>query len=342
MEDTALYRPILKKAYLITKKFKNLWFFGLFAAILGTGGEYEIFIRAMSRPNNVDGVILGTLTSFKEGWTSGAALGGNFWSNFWSLLITDPLSVIGIILLLIVSITIALFFIWLTLISQIGLIRNGDLAGKNKRAGINEGIDFAVKNFWPVLLINVVLKIILFIIFLLLGEMVILLSARGAAGVAIYYLLFLIFVFIVFIISFLLRYQIFYLLLKKQKLMAALKSSWKLFVKNWLISLEMALVMFMLYIIATILTLLAGLVIFNLFFIIIFNFALPFWLFNLLLFIVFLSVIIIIPLITALLSTFQWSAWTLLFNRLTAGKGISKVIRISQQLPQLPNYLMRK
>ncbi len=40
MEEIALYRPIFKKTWQIIKKHKPLWFFGIFAAILGTGGEF--------------------------------------------------------------------------------------------------------------------------------------------------------------------------------------------------------------------------------------------------------------------------------------------------------------
>jgi hypothetical protein len=40
----SLYRSILKRAWEISWKFKYLWFFGLFAALLGNGGEFEIIL----------------------------------------------------------------------------------------------------------------------------------------------------------------------------------------------------------------------------------------------------------------------------------------------------------
>ena len=41
----SIYRSILKQAVNIAWKFKYLWFFGLFAALAGNGGIYNIGIN---------------------------------------------------------------------------------------------------------------------------------------------------------------------------------------------------------------------------------------------------------------------------------------------------------
>ena len=43
----SLYRSILKTTWVITKKYKFLWIFGIFALWLGNNGEIQMFFRAL-------------------------------------------------------------------------------------------------------------------------------------------------------------------------------------------------------------------------------------------------------------------------------------------------------
>jgi hypothetical protein len=63
MEPT--YRPILKKAWHIAWRFKYLWFFGLFAALLGTGGMYNVNL-SVDEASNQGNWLMG-LKSFLSG-----------------------------------------------------------------------------------------------------------------------------------------------------------------------------------------------------------------------------------------------------------------------------------
>lgn len=341
MEDKALYRPILKKSWAITKNYKNLWFFGLFAALLGLAGEYEILGRAVTYPPKDDqGIIAETINNFILGFQEGAAFEGGFWSNMWSAMMAEPLSLIIPIILLLVTLGITAFVIWLAVISQIGLINNVNLISRNKKTTINSGIDFAVKKFWPILGIDVVLKIILSILFFVWGGLILVLTFKGAAGLLLYYLVFVIFIVIVWIVSFLAKYQVFYILLKQQKIVPALNSSWKLLKTYWLISLEMAFILFVIYIVSLIIT---GTIVASLMAV---PFILPIY-FNISLFMAVIISLLVIILsliislwITAVLAVFQWSAWTLLFNKLIAPRStVSSIVRASRSMP---NYLFRK
>ena len=40
-----LYRNIFSQSLKITWRYKYLWFFGLFSALLGNGGEIELLLR---------------------------------------------------------------------------------------------------------------------------------------------------------------------------------------------------------------------------------------------------------------------------------------------------------
>ncbi len=332
MEDHALYRPILKKAWQIAIKMKSLWFFGLFAAILG-GGEFEILMRALGDPENKFGLMGETMRGLGQGLGQGAS-NGHFFANTGQTIMNQPLSFIMALVVMVVAILIILFFIWLSVVSQAGLIRNLDLANKNKKSAINEGVAFAQKNFWPVLGINALFKIIIFFILILVGWLLIL-WPFGLAGRLLYLILFIVAIAIILILSFIARYQTFFLLLKKQKFGPALKSAWKLFKNNWLISIEMAFILFVAYFIAAVITSIITLVLMAIPFILTFYLASPWWLIACSSVIILVLIAVIALMITAILSVFQWASWIMLFTRISGGDGVSRILRSAGTWPDI-------
>lgn len=338
MEETKLYRPILLKSWQILKKFKTLWFFGFFSAIVG-GGEYEILANTMSNPLNSRGVVWDIMNNFSKGWENGIQAGGNAFSNIGSAIMQNPVATVLAILIFIVTGAIAAFLIYLSIVSQIGLINNLNLAAKNRHASISDGFKAATKIFWPVFWATAIFKIVIGIVIGLFVQALISFANFSTATIVIYLILFTVFVALVLIISFLWKYQLLYLVLKKQKISKALKSSWKLFAKNWLVSIEMAALMLAIYLVAAFLTMLAWVVIWDLFLILFIKFILPLWLIGVALLLVLLVALLAAFFITAILTVFQWSAWVLLFNRLDSGDGVAKLVRYSQELP---SYFVNK
>lgn len=336
MEETALYRPILKKAWQITTRLKSLWFLGLFAAILSSGGEFELLTRIIFNRDTSQSTTKGIIDNFMLGIQNSLQTGESFWSNAWSSLITNPVAMITTLLVLIVVMAITLFIIWLAIVSQVGLINNVSLVDKKKKFTINGGIDAGVEKFWPVLSVNIIYKIILFIIFMLLGKELITFVTLGTAGTIIHIISLVLFSIITVIVSFIIRYQIMFIVLKKERVMPAMKSAWNLFVKNWLVSLEMAVLMFIVYAIAVYLTafitsvLLAIPVVF-----ITYTTQIPVWFVMIIGLTSVLAIFIITFIITAMLSVFQWSSWTLLFNKISGNSAISRITRLSEQSPNI-------
>ena len=344
METSSLYRPILRKSWLITKKFKSLWLFGIFATLVSSGGEYEIISRAIYNPTG-GGFFNDIINSFRLGIDNGLAMsGGHLWQNIWIALTQNTQSLLTAIAILIIAVAITLFIIWLVTVSQIGIIRNTALADKNKKFTVNEGIAFGNANFWPVLLSNVILRVVLFVLFWVIGKEIIFLYKSGTWGVLAYYLSFIVFVIITLIVSFIIKYQIYYLLLKKKKFIESFRLAWELFIKNWLISLEMALIMFLVYLATAFIALFISVILWAIFFSVvpIYLSVLPFILkITLAALSVILSVIIAI-FIASVTTTFQWTGWTILFNKLDGGDEESKIARLSQQIQQIPEYLAKK
>lgn len=343
MQTTSyLYRPALKKAVEITKKFKPLWFFGIFAVLVSAGGEYEIISRAFY---NVDegGLINSFLVAFQSGWQEGMQLAnGNFWSNFGQMVSSNPAALISTLFVLLLILTLTLFISWLAVVSQIALVKGCSLAGKNKKFSIVEGVEYANGNFWSILLIVAILKFILFLMFALLGWELVLLFGTGVLGVIIYLVSFTVFVMAVLVISFILKYQTFYILLKRQKFQTALNSAWNLFTKNWLISLEMALLMFLAYLVS------AALSAFIIYFfsgiplvVIPFYFmAMPGLLKILVAVIAVILMVIGVLFVTAVMTVFQMAGWVALFERLEGDDGSSKLERWGEDLKQLPKVML--
>ncbi|MDO8669642.1 MAG: hypothetical protein Q7K65_05095 [Candidatus Buchananbacteria bacterium] len=343
MEENKIYKPILKKAWAITWKFKSLWFLGFFAALISSGGEFELLSRIISDPASNQSFIREMINSFQTGIQDNLPAGGNLWSNLWSVISSAPTSLVTAVLVILITIIIALFVLWLMIVSQIGLIKNIDSAKENKMSTINEGIDAGVEKFWPILIINIVYKIILLVIFLVLGKEILLLITLGTLGSVIHVVSLVLFSIIVVIISFLIRYQILYIVLRKEKILSALKSAWKLFLGNWLISLEMAFILFIVYMVvfylATFLTavLLAVPLIF-----VTYSSQIPALVLMILVLTSVLAIVIMTLLVTALLSVFQWSSWVILFNQINTNKTLSKIARLSAKSPNIPNIFKKK
>ena len=62
-----LYRDIIKEAWYITWRRKFLWFFGLFAVLLGNGGEYEILIQNINAVSNQQTIVYNLQNIYNNG-----------------------------------------------------------------------------------------------------------------------------------------------------------------------------------------------------------------------------------------------------------------------------------
>ncbi len=334
-----LYRPVISKAWEVTKKHKSLWFFGLFAILVSAGGEYELIMSAMN--NDASGSLISAfITSFQSGWAEGSKLTqGGFWANFGQLLSTNygALMMAAFIFLLIVVVT--LFFIWLAVASQIALVKNASLALRNRKSTIGEGFLFANANFWPILGITALLKAGLFIIVSILAWEFWALSSFGWLGNFAYILSFIILGSAAIIFSFILKYQGFYVLLKRQKLKKAFLSAIGLFKENWLISLEMGFVMFGFYLLAAslsvlLLSIFAGIPLIVVPF---YLMALPVMIKVIVSVLAFILAILSLLAISSVITVFQWAGWTCLFDKLEgADESVSKIERVAQSVMNIP------
>ncbi len=326
----SLYRKIFKKSLFITWNNKYLWFFGLFAAVLGAIGKYEVSL------NKISGDLQeGLLPWFSSLWNS-EIFASISWSSTVETFQANPVSFFIIIGLFLILLILAVFFIWLTIISQVGLINNSAEAFKtNKKrtkSGIKEGVLAGVKNFWPALGLNVIIKTLVYILFALLALSFIAVTTgvnSQLVGVT-YVILFIVFIPLALILSLLLKYAVCFLVIKQEKFLKSLEKSWHLFINNWLVSIEMAAILFVFQFLLT------GALI-----LIMLTFSIPFVLLALLTANFFVSAfslvinfslllgIILMFFFGAIFTTFAISSWTGLFLELSGNKNVlSKIIRL--------------
>jgi len=317
------YRDILKRSFVIVKKYKFLWFFGFFAAFLGAGGEFNTVYRNYSGIGETSEGIFGLQSLYQ---------GGIFWSlynNIETFFITYPWQAFFLFLIIAV---IFIVVVWLAIVSQVALFDTANKIAKNKKVNYSEGYSAGNKHFGSVLLINIIVKVILYGLLVAIATPLLswfLLRGNIWGGILFVILLFFCFVPISIIVSFIVKYAVAYIVIKEQRAGQAVKLGWQLFKKNWLISIEMALIILVLGIAAGLIILIAiGLASVPFFLIAIaalfFGSSTGFYV------AVVLGVVtwfVIIAILGSAYVAFQYTAWTLLFLELVGDKARSKLMR---------------
>ncbi len=321
---TSLYRQILKKAWLITRKFRYLWPLGIFAAFLGNGGEYQVLFKQMNDVSYQSDTIL-------------------VWKNnlnaFLPTLDLNSGKVLLVSLSLLISLIILIAFLWLVISSLAGLIKGAAAADKEERFKARILIKEGSKKFWPILGLNIIAKVIVYgILILILAPLMLATFAQNnsAGNFLVILLTFLIFIPLTIIVSLITKYASAEVVLKNEQLWASFKKGWRLFSNNWLISLEMAFVIFVINIVIGLGFVLFSLILFAPFFFfgIVYTISSP-SLFNSLIYISLTLLLIASVFVGALLATFQISSWTLLYLKLTSGaKVYSKIVRWVATMPE--------
>lgn len=323
------YREILKRSWNISWKNKSLWFFGFFASIISFGAELKIFSKAFSQESGLK-TINDIGLFIKTGIFSKEAL-----QNIPHLLRTETSTMLLLFLYLLVILAMTAFFIWLATSSQISIIDAVKKLNKDnqQKISIKEQIKKSKSKFWPVLGMNALIWLIINGITLLISLLLVVILIQNKTYLTLLYgLLFIIFIPIILFISFVIKYAIAYIVIDGKKVSSALKNGWIMFKKNWLISIEMAITLFFINILAMLVVSFASFLIFILFSgiavttaIFVFSSQAFFWT---LIVIAIIIALIIIALSGAIVNTFQISAWTELFVKLKENKASSKLERI--------------
>lgn len=322
------YRAILKQAWKISWRNKFLWFFGFFASLVSFTVESKIMSRSFNQESGISS--LNDLMLF----ISTGIFSADAWGNALNLFRTNPGTMALLILFLLIILAIVLFFIWLSVSSQISIINAVAKISKGakEKLSIKTLLKSGQKRFWPVLWANVLISLLINALYLLITFLLVLVLIKNQALTTILYgVLFIIFIPVSLFLSFIAKYAIASIILENKKFGLAVKDAWKLFFNNWLISIEMAVVLFFINIIIIILISLVSFMAFALFFgiaLAVNMLASSLFLFWMFVIIGFLLVLALMILGGSFLNVFQTSSWTDLFLQLKGEGGTSKLERM--------------
>lgn len=303
------YLELIKSAAKITWHYKYLWFFGVFAALLSNGEIYKIST--------------GETSDFFSGWNKMQAT-GIFDSAVFSKIVEfaqyDPLGLLWRLLVLLLVLILAIFIIWLAVVSQGALINNIAKINLNKKTDFNDGLKSGRANMWPVFFFKLLEKVVvLTLILLTLLPILIVFSYSGNMWLRLFYTL-LSFLMIILAAAFALgiRYGIAYAIIKNLRFIEALRSGFHLLYKNWLISLEAGVVIFIINFLAgaVIVTLISAAVIPFVFLMFVFYKAVWAWAVTATLFIGASILFVLVAAAGGALWVFNESFWTITFLQL--------------------------
>ncbi|MEK7540474.1 MAG: hypothetical protein AAB558_04470 [Patescibacteria group bacterium] len=323
------YRNIISRASQIARRNKYLWWFGLFTLFLGGKGvEFELFFS--------DARLLGESIS---------PFSAAFWKlQTWEVMQQNLLGVTGgpwpFFL-----ITLALLFVLviLVVISQGALI---DAAAKIDTGGaysLTQGVEAGKKRFTGLFGVNLIGKVIQYLLITLVGGVIFFISPSRSAAALIYAVfLFLVMTPVAMLISLLMKYAQVEVMVYEARVGEAWQAAWKTFKTHWLVSVEMAALMFLLYfgvgllaiLIAAVATLpvllflLAGTIFYQ-------SYALV----ALYVYIFYFATLVALVVAALYFATMNYSAWTLLYMQLrgTVGRIRTKTERLlTDEFPAAP------
>lgn len=319
------YRQILKKAFRLTIHNKIWWFLGFWVALLGNGGEYEIFFGNLKKISQ---------SSIMQEHLSNSLIINNIFFYFKNLLLTHRPIISFLVLLALGGLVYLIITAQGTLIATVFQRVSKKYRPLSGYAEIKKNWLKTRKKFWELFFTNLIFRggglVLAFLISL---PFVILLSGltklpTGASALTIG---FLIFTPLSIIISFLVKYTLIFIIVKNQDPLSAAASSLKLFQNNWLITGELALILFaanlLLGLAGLLLALLLAFPIIAAVALIIYPLALPDGYY---LTIIAWLLIIILPILGSILATFKYSTWVILFKKLTGRQRLhSKIARLT-------------
>lgn len=318
-----LYRSIIRQSFIIAWRHKYLWFFGLFATLMASNFEIELINRFTNRQAN-------TIYDWQR-WADTGIFNPQSWIQLGEMARVDTWSFISLMVVLLVIIAFVIGLIWLSTVSLGALVSNTNkaLAENGKTLTVAErkhdtsvGFKEGRKRFWPIFGVNIIVRAIVYILAVVTIAPVAISEDLSVSMSLLYFIVFIILLAIALLMAFITKFAIAFIVLKGQSMGQSIVSAWKLFKKNWLVSLEMTLILFALTMVVSIALIVAVMLVaipvvaLYLLSVLVGSFAL---------FIVSLIVGLLVSLAIVIiggsfLSVIQITAWVSLFNQLISSK----------------------
>jgi hypothetical protein len=318
---TQSFQQILAQTWRLIWRNKVLWFFGLFVALITQ--EIEIVLR-----NQVvfsDQTL--SVSSWRELFTSGF---GGILSGLWSSLTdTTASAIIGSLIVLMIL----ALFVWL-MVTSVGALTNSIAQlDSGKKITFNGAMASGHKYFWKNFVIILLAKLIDYGVLILMAVLVSLMLSN-TIGLWLGAVLAVISFVVSLVVSFVSRYASGYVVVNNESAGQAIGSGWRLFVKNWVDSIEMAVLIFLINIVINLaILLLVALIVLPFFILILVMNSGDYTTMANFFFGAALTLVLAVVVVTgSILSSFQFSAWVTMFLRLKEGNKPSWIFRLANRL----------
>lgn len=307
---TPLYKEALAHSWRLARSHKELWIFGLFAAVLGQMGVVELLSKvtfSSKRFAEFDSFIPGldiipTLYALKAApWN--AELGVMF---IW---------------LLVILLGFVIFAVFIAVTSQGAIIHAASKSmGRSKQLpSSSKAWHAGVTHFWRLLSLNVFKKVVLWgLAFLVAVSTFNAIASGGFWDITAFIALFILSMVIGLIVSFLVVYAAGYVVVEEYSFWEAVKASWHLFTSHWLVSIEAGFIL-LFYNVLLVLVVLAGLFVLMLHSLLLIAVTVStgvLSLFSIGLFIEFVVFMLFVFLVASVFTVFSTSTWTYLFMKM--------------------------
>jgi len=315
------YRKVYPKTWQLVKKNPVVWFFGLFASLLGF---YEVKVL-FNFSDKFPDFISSNIKSWADIFVAFSTIDIG-WVN-----LPDVLTLFGLFVLFSI-ITI------LAISSQAALTYSASVKTKSlDKQPLGEQLRKGVDKFWPVFGLNIINSLLgYFFVSLVITPIIYFLSNTSDWPTYLILSLFTFFILIplIIVVSFVTRYGIAYVVIKDQNLKDAFMNSWMLFRINWIITLENAFLLLITTFLAMIAIISAMIFVFVPFFIM--ANAIPF-LTLIIMIIGFFLVAIVFILGASIYTSFYNMVWATIFLELVSpGKSHGKIHRLAHKhMPRL-------
>lgn len=324
--ETPFYRRIISDAWRIAWNHKHLWVFGFFAAAVGFGGTFEILFSGSGR---------------FSGFFPAVASGRPTLENVPGLVTFKTLvafsSFPAIFLLICMAILAFLFsvFAWIIYVSVGALVVSARKIEKGGEPTFGDSLKAGADKFWRVLGANVLAELFIFCGYVLTSTtLLVFLRDRTLASGVFYLGTFILFTLLTVATTIAAIYATCLIMLKDKKMMEAVGGGWKLLLEQWLVSLEMAVALFVTSLVIGLTLILAGLIVSVPFvFMLVVAALLRFGAASVLVLVVGATLLLVmIVLAGSFITVFQASAWTLLFGEMTEKRPLAKLRRLARKL----------
>ncbi len=327
------YLQIFKKALSITWKNKFLWIFGFFSSFLWGISSFSMISRKIDQITGDKTARALDLFYDPSKWEMASSI---HFSAFRSLAHANPLALMANLIIMLIVLGIIMLFFWMVFSSQGALFIAVNKLSGNKKTDIKQSFKEGGKRVLQIFSLNLLAKIAIWMSVSIVATIIFYLTMTGTPSFlsfVVYILAFVIFIAISLIISFINIFAVCQTSINNNAIGSSIKLAWKMFSNNWLITIETGVLLFVINLGAGVAMLLgSGIVATPLILLLIafFYLGLP----SAFIFFFYLAILIVVGLLMALsaiLSSFHFSSWAILFEQIENKKAVGMIHQIASK-----------